>query len=187
MNGNDKSKTFLIFSITGAFLLCVFYLLAVKSIFSLNGNVSQKSAQISQKADNKEQNRLRRLTVQNTEKERAKIDSYFIGKDNVVDFLDSVEALGKKSGVSAKIFNVGLENISGEASSTAEKLKISIEAVGKWQKIYNFLNYLSLISYSISFEDIELSKMDAGQTADGKKILSENWQAHISASVLKLK
>lgn len=104
------------------------------------------------------------------------IDTYFVSKDGVVNFLEDLEALGSISDISVGVNSVSVgKNIDNEFSY--ELLKIEFAARGVWSSIIQLISLLETFSLGITIERMQLEKLPN----------SSFWQVNTSFSVLKLK
>ncbi len=80
--------------------------------------------------------------------ERERLRSYFPGEDEVVAFVESVEALGPKSGAEIKISGLSL----GRAR---------VEATGSWGSVMRVLKLSETVGYDVSVTDVRLNAFGA--------------------------
>ncbi|MEO8638146.1 MAG: hypothetical protein ABI430_04580 [Candidatus Taylorbacteria bacterium] len=117
-------------------------------------------------------------TMENTKTDREKLDSFFVGGDGVVPFIELVEGQGRLSGATTSITSVGTVK-SASASSSIEVLNLQVEAAAGWKSLYHFLSLLENLPYRIALANVAM-KTDQG----GKK---GYWEASFVLKVLKLK
>ena len=89
------------------------------------------------------------------------LDSFFIDPNTVVIFLESLEELGRKTGVSVSIISVKegeAEKKSDLLSGTIAPLSVKLTADGSFKNVYNFLTLLENAPYEIVFDRIQLLK-----------------------------
>lgn len=128
--------------------------------------------------------------VAETTAEREKLDNYFIGKDGVVPFLNSLQALGNDNGLSVKLNMVDIEP-SPVSADTFEVVKISLEALGSWSDGYRFLSLIELMPLKVSVTRADLQKNVDTEPAvnTNKKSLPRSypWRLTVDMAILKLK
>lgn len=128
--------------------------------------------------------------VAETVAEREKLDHYFISKDSVVPFLNSLQSLGIENGLSVKLNMVDIEP-SPVSEDTFEVVKISLEALGSWSDGYRFLSLIELMPLKVSVARADLQKnvgAEPSVNADKKSpSRSYPWRLTIDMAILKLK
>lgn len=123
-----------------------------------------------------------------TVSDRRKLDSFFVTKDRVVEFLEQVADLGKESGVKLTITNLGLEDEQGAPSDLYQLLKLNIEARGGWQNLYHFLTMLESVPFAVRFGGVNIDGVfDDSEVTKKSFTPAKRWKMTIELSVIKLK
>jgi len=117
---------------------------------------------------------------------RKKMESYFIGQDEIVKFLDFLGSLGKMSGAELEINNLGLEERAPTPAEAYQLLKLNIEAKGSFRSVYHFLTLLESVPFQINFAGVEMRTADTGVNGSKAKKNSA-WKGSFNISVFKLK
>ncbi len=94
-----------------------------------------------------------RNILRNTAAEREKIDGYFVKSDNIVDFLEKIELMGKKSGVALSFDSVDIPQ------NEKNVLRLRIGTEGNWEDSFYFLSLLENLPYKIELEKSALAKI----------------------------
>lgn len=115
--------------------------------------------------------------IKETNQDRATIDSFFIGKEGTVGFIEFIEEQARVSSVSATINSVSSKS-NEVASSTVEVLQLAVETEGKWANLYHFFSLLKNVPYSIRLVNVVIKETDTK---------AKVWQADFSLEALKLK
>ena len=116
------------------------YLYLYGMIESINGETATLTEQFSQSSTKQEQLRSVKALLADTATARAQVDLYFIGQDGVVDFLKTIEGLGKISRVALEVDSV---NVEGAAKgSVLEGVPIGVRFSGSFSNSMRFLYLL---------------------------------------------
>ena len=124
-----------------------------------------------------------------TKKDRQKIQEFFVDKDSIADFLEYIESLGKSAGVKASVSVLSEEDHFSVSGMKAPVLKLVIGATGSWQGIYRYLNLLENLPYREEISAVSLrSQVGTSFVADGKNVQSkkaEEWSGTFELNILK--
>lgn len=191
-------------------LLVVLVLGGYYFLFALIKSKNEKVSLFSQEIDLYLERESMRRTTEKTAEELSekiqKLDSYFLHKDEVVPFIESIESAGSKSGVVVNIASVGVigpqivesASVGGSADGKKdETLELRLDARGSWGNVVNFVSYIENLPYKVSVERAVFHRgssvstfFGAGEnsavSAGGKSIAPE-WSVTIEMSVLTLK
>jgi len=123
--------------------------------------------------------------VRDIERERNIIDSYFITDDNIVDFIEIIENLGKKNGLSIEITSVKVDNIDSDIEKKikmGELLRVNFKTKGHFSELFQLLSVLENLPFKIDLLNIDFSK-SAGVLNRDKNI--NLWSGFFSITVIK--
>ena len=125
-----------------------------------------------------------------------KLNSYFIGKDGTVAFIESIESLGRKNAVAVSIDSVDVAGNSTLNSSTkgekkligpsTELLKLKISAAGNWQDIFHFLSSLENMPFKLTISEADLASVSQTISTE-KRETTTGWSGRFSIEILKLR
>lgn len=93
-----------------------------------------------------------------------KLGTYFLTKDDVVSFIETVEQAGVTSGVDLTIGSVDVIPqvlTEGQLEDTHETLTLRVDAVGSWSGIFTFLEYIQHMPYNIQINRVSVSKVSS--------------------------
>lgn len=116
--------------------------------------------------------------IADTEELRDELNSYFIHKNGVVDFLEKIERFGDDSSVLVEVTSVDIEPIliSTEIESKiVDNLNIVALVEGEWRDVFYFLNLIESQPLHVSVEQINIENRDG------------DWTMNIDFNALKLK
>lgn len=163
-----------------------FYVFA--SIKSIDKNVSERLIQIKSAVDTEESLRSIKNLMSDTEREREQIAGFFVQSNGTVDFIETVESLGRIAGIKLETESVGVESLKNKTASSTELFRLSLRTEGSWGDTMRLLSLLENMPYKISFESVKLEKISDGSDSDrGKKKASSYWSGAFSFGVLKIK
>ena len=90
--------------------------------------------------------------VENSTKDRAELETYFIKTEDIVGFIEKVEALGASAGIGTDIKGV---NVLGEGGSY---LQMELETKGSLRGTLQFLTLMELLPGALSFDKVFMTE-----------------------------
>ncbi|MEI6528097.1 MAG: hypothetical protein WCO10_00275 [bacterium] len=182
-----KYSTKIIFSVAVAILSisvigsAVFSYLLVDKINNINDKIKQMD--LSTQERNKQG--AQKMSVVDTEADRAKLESYFVSADGAVDFIKYLENLSVEVGVKANIQNINFQPLRDTAyANTAEYISLNLSVEGTWAKVYRYVLLLEKLPFVSEVGNVDMTEVT--QT-DEKNKTKSFWTATISLKVIKLK
>lgn len=183
------------------FLACLMCLCAVAIFFFAVKYINQRMervatvltdiTELTKKAD---EYQIFERIIKSTETERAKISSYVIKKDGLVDFIKLIENIATASGVEVMIKTVVESEVSSPASSFPKvMLTLPLTAIGTWENISMFFALLETMPYKTTLTKVDLKKLAFEEVSEGiskKRRFSKanpGWQGDFEFGVLKFK
>lgn len=107
--------------------------------------------------------------------ERAALENHFIKSSDIVPFLNMIEDLALKAGVSVQIDSIN-------AIEDNSELRIGLKASGAFEAIYKFLTLLENSPYELDFISMDLHK--SSPSAPDERIKSPSWEAFLKIQLL---
>jgi len=198
MKDAGKTKNILITFAAFASIVFAMYGFLFWSIKEKNEQISQLTNEANRNTQTDTALRGIKSALNNNKNSVVQVDSYFIPKEGVVDFINTLDTLGKESGTTLVIGAVSTEEDRTEANSFKETLKLRLETSGSWQETYYFLSKLESLPYHISINQTTFSLTSAtdrmsfvnASTTDATKRVQgsdEYWKGSFDITVLKLK
>jgi hypothetical protein len=127
--------------------------------FSYIGDKNREFSAATFLIESAEENELKlrslKTTINETKEQREQLDTYFIREDAVVDFIETVEELGRVTGTELSVSSVELEPSTEEYPST---LRISVDTRGTWKNQYQLLLLLETLPYHINLTGVRLQE-----------------------------
>jgi hypothetical protein len=129
-------------------------------------------------ADRRDEIRSQNSSIKKIEKEKELLEVHFAKSSNIVPFLDSVEAIGKKVEVKAEVTAVDIPDKSGI-------LNIEMKAVGSFEKLYKFILLLENSSYELEFYSLNIEKENTTISSNSSKTTGlPDWQLNLKMELL---
>lgn len=115
--------------------------------------------------------------LKETEEKRERLSNFFVSSEEVADFIEKLESVGRQSGVDVNINDVKVLEIDGD--SFKEDLEVNLEASGNWDSVFHYLSLIESLPYVVEIEQARLSEREA----EG----SNFWVLNIVLTTFKLK
>ena len=100
-----------------------------------------------------------------------KLNTSIVRKEGAAEFIELLESVGKRGGVTVTIQAV--EKADHSTVNNLESLKVTLSAIGSWESVVRFLGLLEFLPYQTSIEQAVLSRGD------------KDWRIDVSLTVLK--
>ncbi len=98
-----------------------------------------------------------RKIVRDTSSERDKINSYFVTDEGLVSFLENIEGLGTRAGVSLEVQSVSVGD-SIDKDGLVSQLRLSLESEGTIKEIYYILSLLEAYPKALSVRRVQMNQ-----------------------------
>ena len=121
---------------------------------------------------NKNTQTIRRV-VRDTKEERAELQSYFVNEDELVSFLEKLEAVGVRTGAPLSVENVGARG-AVDKDGLIVPLSLSLRATGTFRQVVHTLALVEAFPKVLSLERVRLSQLP-----------DEGWQAIYEVELLQ--
>lgn len=124
--------------------------------------------------------------IRDTESDREKLNSYFVSREGIVDFLEVIEGLEQYTGAEVSIKTIG-ENDTGEFENI-EQLELNLTAEGSWEAVYHFFVLLESLPYRIDMSRVQfnnISKRERGE--DIEEDTKDEWRGIFILAAAKIK
>lgn len=145
-----------------------------------NEKTSELAKEIEQYTEQAEVLRSADKVADALQEDIEKINSYFLGKEQVVSFIETVESAGEKSGVTVTISSVGVGGAGGvivasgqkpapkptaqlattsTQSLTPETLSLRADVRGSWSGVLQFMSYMENVPYKLSLNRVSVGRV----------------------------
>lgn len=125
--------------------------------------------------------------VEDTQQERAEVQAHFVAVSDLVPFLEQIEDLAQKAGVSSKVAAVSeatrpLSDIGAPKGKNATYgvISITISFEGAWAQTYQFVSLIEHMPYASRIEHVELAQVPATREKPA------GWEGLIVFTIAKL-
>lgn len=154
--------------------------------------INKNSADLVNEIESLENREDRLRSIKNlityTKKEREQITGFFVQPAGSIDFIETVESLGRIAGVKIEIGSVGVEAVKSKIGSSTESLRLALKTEGVWSDTIHFLSLLESAPFKLSFETVNLRKISSAPTSiNDKKKDPIYWGGDFNFKVLKIK
>ena len=171
-------------------LLVLFLLLCIGAYFyfysdirTINNHIAALQSDLSFKGERDLHLQAVRKTLADSENDRVQAAHFLIGPEAVVDFIKTVEGLGKVSGVKIRTTGVAIEP-AASSSDYYENLSLELETDGLWRQSLEFLSLAESLPYNITFRSVDFSLV--GKLPE-KAPEVRSWHGSYRLSVIKQK
>jgi type II secretory pathway pseudopilin PulG len=193
-----KTKKILILSIISAIIVFSLSGFSFWQIKKQNESIALLASEAQQSTAKDEAVRSIRLLFDKNKESLTSLDSFFISKDGVVDFINSIDLLGKKFRVDLAIGEVTSEIDQKIKDDFKETIKLRLDASGSWGDVIDFLTALENLPYKIKVDQVSVGLSSASDkllftNASSTSIEirkpgdKEEWKATYTISILKLR
>lgn len=153
--------------------------LYVYMYYSINDSFAQvalaRSILNSEKQNSVEEQNVRKM-YEDTREKRTYLSKLFIGDDQAITFIESLEKLGQITKSTVTLSSVSADETSSLANGSIAHISAKLDAVGPWQSIMRTLILSENLPYQSSLGPVNLT-LGSGDPKTGKR----EW--HISYKV----
>ncbi len=162
--------TFLSFVLLICVLVGTYF--SYKKILSVKEEIAQKQSkwQIEENRRNEIKNLER--SVKNLAEEKKDLDSHFVGSDDPVAFLNSLESMALSVGAVAEVSTVGTNNDSG--------LVVNLRATGGFDSLYKFLTLIENSQYIMEIQNMSIST----NISEVKNLSVNKWDMNVQLKLI---
>ncbi len=162
--------TFLSFVLLICVLVGTYF--SYKKILSVKEEIAQKQSkwQIEENRRNEIKNLER--SVKNLAEEKKDLDSHFVGSDDPVAFLNSLESMALSVGAVAEVSTVGTNNDSG--------LVVNLRATGGFDSLYKFLTLIENSQYIMEIQNMSIST----NISEVKNLSVNKWDMNVQLQLI---
>ena len=181
-------------AITLAAILCVWgYVFFFQQILAKGQVISETLHQVNFEQDKNSRLDSMKALIEDTSGDIEKLNMYFVGTNDIVNFIEMIKREARESGVTLAINNIGQEGRGEGGVSVPEGqeafykiLKFREVTKGSWQDVFNFFTLLEQLPLALSIEQAGFDT--SGQDSEGKTSTDKNgaWSGFVEFSVLGL-
>src|SRR3989344_2501343 len=180
MNKLSRTSRLLIVVLALDCLAAGLYVFLFRSLASSSGRIAEIRSELELKERERSSIEALRKNFDNTSALRAEIDSYFVDKDGVVDFIEYLESLARSRDLLVETQSVALSE--SEEGAIHEILRQTIEVEGSWADVTHFLSLVETLPFGIFVEEMSLNLNE-----DATKSKAGSWLGRVSFTAVKLK
>lgn len=157
-------NTSFVLSILIALLFVAGYVMFFVVIKHTNEDVSMLAHEVDIYAAREAMLRNTDKLAEDLKEDIEKLGTYFLTKDDVVSFIETVEQAGATSDVDLTIGSVAVipqTPVEGQSENAYETLTLRVDAVGSWSNILTFLEYVQHMPYKLQMDRVSVSKVSS--------------------------
>jgi hypothetical protein len=158
-------------------ILCFLVFYFLNSEINNNKKIFEESElRWQEEADRRDGIKILNSSVEKIQKEKELLETHFAKSSNAVPFLDIIESLGKKVGVSTEVTLVDIPK-------ETKVLVVEMRASGSFSDIYRFLLLLENSPYELETISVDLQKLSTTDSS-AKIVSSPKWSAVLRMKLL---
>ena len=115
-------------------------------------------------------------SVKMIEGDRAQLETHFAQSSDIVPFLDTIEGLAPKTGITAEVTSVDL-------SADRTELVVGMKTSGTFNGLYKFLTLLENSPYELEFIGVDMRR-EMGVNIGSKNIVISKWNIALKIKLL---
>ncbi|MDP6387963.1 MAG: type 4a pilus biogenesis protein PilO [Candidatus Pacebacteria bacterium] len=188
MEYSSKTKQTLLTSLVLVIVVSVAYIMLFLNIKEKNNNISVLQNEVDSTLQREIKLRSVKNLINDTQKEREKLNLYFIADDKIVNFIEDIEEVGAYSGVSVKVTSVSIdESTSGNLNKDkiSELLNLDFNIEGRFDELFYFLSMIEKLPFKIDIHRVNFEKVSNNIRAQNRS--TEPWKGFLSIKAVKLK
>jgi Tfp pilus assembly protein PilO len=180
---SSTTKLFLVLSLLAAIIsvggFCIFF----NDLKTRNEHISILTNTIEAQLQKENSKESTQNIIKNTKSEREQIANYFVGKDTIAEFIESLETLAGARGINFVVDSVAVEEVKNEAMY--EQLKMKVTVVGDWKSVATYVSLIEHLPYKLTISSVVFTKLE--QSDDPKVKKKDAWRVIMEIGVIKLK
>ncbi len=194
----NKTNIYLILSCCAAILAIAGFVYGSYYISGLTAKTTALEGEIEGKEIKIQRIQNTNKSAERTTADRAKLSGYFVGMNDAVEFVSSLESAASGFGLSYS--TNAIDNVESEtlAAQGKQLLRVSMTLTGAWRNIIKYLLHVESLPYSINIEKVELASEGGSSvpaptapagtsTAAVSRANESKWRLGIVFSVIKIK
>lgn len=116
---------------------------------------------------------MKKVLVETT-RDRERLESYFIGPDDIAPILETIEGYGRQAGVV-----VGFDDVRVQEVGFDEVLQLTIAAEGRFSDLFYFYSILEVLPLKVSFDRVFMEK----DMREDDRFVEDKWGGSFVATV----
>ncbi len=134
-------------------------------IKNTNKEITELTKVIDEQIQIEEKLRSIESVMEDTIEGRAKLDSYFVGQNDIVQFIETIEALSGITGEEVTIISVDIQE--DDNTSAYQFLRLRLTTRGAWEETIHFIALLETLPNYVVIEraglDLRFTDEEAGE------------------------
>lgn len=173
----NKTKKFFILNLIVFSISLVFLMFVILGSIWFENKLGKEKENLSLEQGKMNNLKDLNLMLNETKDKREYISSLFVTKESIIDFLELLEGIGKKTGSEVSVISVSEEPKVGFAGANRLKLEI----VGSWTQVFWSIFMLDSLPATFSVKALALTQ----EEVDEKSKVKGLWHADVEGIILK--
>lgn len=180
MKNNSKHLTLVIFGIISIFAAAFGYWYLHLAVITQAETYSLALKDAETYNENKKNEQSLQKIYNQSIADRAKINSYIVTEDKIIDFIESIENIGKITNTTVSLSAINSKEMDELSKGASGHIQAKVEIIGSWTGVMTALSLLENLPFSLSLQNSHLFK-DSGT---GK---TPTWNLLTDVRVLSIK
>ena len=156
MKHHYSHSLLLIMSVVTVIVVMIVYAYMSQTVASSVAKSSQAQEAVAAAQVNKNREDAFMETYQSTSASWARLPSFFVPSDNVVAFIEALEALGSDTGATTTLSAIDSDNLDNAPAGTLGSIHAHVEADGTWSEAMRVLRLAEILPYKVAVSGVHL-------------------------------
>lgn len=186
---NPKSlKKILVFLSLIMITLFVGHYFLYRDIKLKNEHISILSAELESQSERQGYLIATERVIESIKEDIELIDKSIIASNEDVDFIEDLEAIARRNGLTIKIDSLVIEDAKELDAAGITTLKVRAKTTGPWVGTYTFLSEVESLPFKIKVNKFAILNTGEGASVEGATpVLKNEWQSTFEILILKYK
>jgi hypothetical protein len=188
MKNNSKHITLIIFGVITIFASAFGYWYLHLAVMNQAQNYALALSDAQTYNENRKNEQNLQKIYRETTDSRVKISSYIISEDRVIDFIESIENIGKTTNTLISLSSINSTEMKGLTKGQFGHVKARVDIKGSWSGVMAAISMLENMPFSVSLDTGRLfNGINADLPASTKAAKSTSWNFSANINVLSVK
>jgi hypothetical protein len=115
-----------------------------------------------------------------TENDWARLPDFFVFSENVIQFIEAMESLGKSVGSEVTLSEIDADNLDSSKKSALGSIRVHVDVKGSWSSVMRTLRLAEAMPYKVTISGVNIDVEEGGN----KKTNSWHLTFDIKAAML---
>jgi uncharacterized protein YpuA (DUF1002 family) len=166
-----KSNTHIALLMMAIFVTIIVYGLYGYMYYTVDASLARVF--VAREAVEKEQsykNQEKSLTdmFEKTVSDRARLDTFFVAHDEIIQYIETIESLGKSGGATVALSAINADDLATSKVGTLGRISIAVDVRGTWSSVMRTLILAETLSYKVSVKNVRIDRVAPAGSPGGK-------------------